>query len=65
MAESIGRGLVKVRLIADDSRVEALAEKVVRTLEEDGLEVIEWTSPYPMRPPEESKSRVYISAVRK
>ncbi|MHB0922661.1 MAG: hypothetical protein ACYC3H_01680 [Bellilinea sp.] len=58
-------GLVKVRLIAGHDRVKAMAEQMVDNLEKTGYEVIEWTSPYPCRPPEDDKSRVYISAVPK
>lgn len=57
--------LVKIRLIAEGERVEELAGRITKTLEEAGCEVIEWTSPYPCRAPDENKSRVYISAVRK
>ncbi|MFA5836206.1 MAG: hypothetical protein WC837_04535 [Bellilinea sp.] len=56
-------GLVKIRLIAGHGRAEDIADKLVSTLEDAGYEVIELTSPYPCRPPEDDKSRVYISAV--
>jgi len=56
-------GLVKIRLIAGEERVDEMAERVVKSLEGAGYEVIEWTKPYPCRPPEADKLRVYISAV--
>ena len=58
-------GLVKIRLIAGHGRAEDLADTLVNVLEEEGYEVIEQTTPYPCRPPENDKSRVYISAVPK
>ncbi|HBA90891.1 MAG TPA: hypothetical protein DCZ08_03655 [Anaerolineaceae bacterium] len=58
-------GLVKVRLIAGQSKIETIADQMVDVLESAGYEVIELTSPYPCRPPEDDKSRIYISAVPK
>jgi len=58
-------GLVKIRLIAGVGRAEDLSDKLVDVLEEEGYEVIEQSRPFPCRPPEEDKSRVYISAVPK
>ena len=58
-------GLVKVRLIAGQGKIQAIADQMVDVLEGAGYEVIELTSPYPCRPPEDDKSRIYISAVPK
>lgn len=66
MAESgSARNLVKIRVIAEGERVNELAERITKTLEEAGCEVIEWTNPYPCREPDLNKSRVYLTAVRK
>lgn len=59
------RELIRIRLIADVNRVEELAGQLVETLERNRCEVLEWTNPYPCRSPEETKARVYISAVQK
>ncbi|HLA99549.1 MAG TPA: hypothetical protein VJL34_13940 [Anaerolineales bacterium] len=56
-------GLVKIRLMAGHGKITEVADKLVGVLEGAGYEVIEWTSPFPCRPPEDDKSRVYISAV--
>lgn len=57
--------VVNVRLIAIPQLVTAMADKVTELLEGQGYEVIEQSRAYPMREPEEGKSRVYVTAIRK
>lgn len=65
MPETPAAGLVKVRVIAAHNLVEDLAEKIAETLESNGYEVIEYTQRYPLRSPEEFRSRVFVAAVPK
>jgi hypothetical protein len=54
--------MVKFRLIGEQGIVEPIAEQLVQFLEDKGLLVLEWTRPYPCRPPEDDKVRIYVSA---
>ncbi len=58
----IDRRMVKIRLIGDSAVVEPIAEELVTFLEGKGLMVLEWTRPYPCRPPDENLVRIYVSA---
>lgn len=63
MAEiGVDKRMVKFRLIGLSEIVEPMAEKLVTYLEGEGLMVLEWTRPYPCRPPDEDKVRIYVSA---
>lgn len=57
--------IVKVRLIAPDEEAQDLAAMIAEALEKEGYEMIEWTTSYPCRPPDEDKSRVYLTALPK
>lgn len=56
-------GMVKVRVITDTDDAQRVSERVVQALEEEGFQVIEWTEPIPCKPPDEDKSRVYLTAL--
>jgi len=57
------KGMVKVRLIAQDTDVQEIAARIAEVLEREGYEMIEWTSSYPCKPPDEDKSRVYLTGL--
>lgn len=54
---------IRVRVIAANETVESLAEDIAHAIEAVGYEVIEVSRSYPLREPEENKSRVYITAI--
>lgn len=57
------RGMVKVRLTAAAADVQDIAAKLAEVLEAEGYELIEWTTSYPCREPDEDKSRVYLTGL--
>jgi hypothetical protein len=57
--------MVKIRLTASDEDVQDIAARIAEDLEGEGYELIEWTASYPCRPPDEDKSRVYLTALPK
>lgn len=57
--------MVKVRLVAPEDEAQDLAATIAEALEKEGYEMIEWTTSYPCRPPDEDKSRVYLTALPK
>lgn len=54
---------VRLRVIAASEIVEELADQLSQCLEACGYEVLEVSRSYPLREPEEDKSRVYITAI--
>lgn len=57
--------LIRVRVMAPHDEVEDWAGKMVDALESNGCEVIEWTRPYRNNPPEDDKSKIFLTAIRK
>lgn len=56
-----GYGTVKVRVMADSSAVEGVAESIISSLgERERLKVVDCSRPYPRRPPDQEKSRIYL-----
>lgn len=55
--------LIRVRLWADASHVEQLADTVTQMLETSGYRVLE-RSNYPCRPPKQLEARVYLTIAR-
>lgn len=62
-AAGISDGVVKVRVMGDPKNAEAVAGKIVDALETEGYQVIEWTKPHSCQAPDESKSKVFITAL--
>ncbi|KKM08423.1 hypothetical protein SY88_23835 [Clostridiales bacterium PH28_bin88] len=63
--DSTAHGLVKVRVIAAHEDVAAMAEMIGELLESRGFEVIEFSKAYTLQPPEDFRSRIFVSAIRK
>ncbi len=59
------KGVVKIRIVADDEAAQRLAADIMQTLNRAGYSLIEWTESIPCRPPEEDRSRVYMTALAK
>ena len=55
---------IKVRLWADKSQVEGIAEKAIEALTDQGFRFIEKSIPYPCRPPKANDARVYLTFER-
>jgi hypothetical protein len=58
-------GLVKVRIICDHSDIDNLADAVQELLEATDFTLIERTPALALRPPEEGKSRIFLTALPK
>lgn len=53
---------IKVRVMADSSVIESVSDGIVRSLgENDGLKLVDRSRPYPCPPPEQEKSRIYLT----
>lgn len=65
MAERADLNHVKIRVEAKTRESEKMATVIVEVLEKLGYEVIEWSRPFPMRPPDETRARTYVGAIRK
>lgn len=53
--------LIRIRVWAASSKVERIAELVLKLLKEEGLNLIEKSNPYQNRPPNQNDSRVYLT----
>lgn len=65
MREGTSVKVVRVRLIAAGDLIEGLARKMAALLESEGMVLIEMSVPYPCRPPDADKDRVYLMAAKK
>ena len=53
--------LVRVRVIASEANIKHMAEVVCVALEQEGVQVLEQSRPYPVDYPDQDKKRVYIT----
>lgn len=53
--------VLRIRVWADASKVEAMADQVVAALTGCGHEILEISKAYPCRPPKQLESRVYLT----
>lgn len=56
---------VKIRVEGKPEESEKMTTVIVELLEKLGYEVIEWTRPFPMRPPDDKRARSYVGAIKK
>ena len=61
--KNVNEKVVRIRLIGAEGRVEDLADKLVNVVEASGYECIEWTRPFPCRPPDDGKFRLFLTFV--
>lgn len=53
---------VDIRVMADSSAAEGVAERIIGVLDGiDGLTLVKRSRPYPCRPPEQGKVRIYLT----
>lgn len=65
MTQGTNERVVRVRLMGAEDLVQALAEKMVKLLEAEGLEMIEFSTPYPCREPDADKVKVFLTSIVK
>lgn len=53
--------LIRVRVWAEASKVEDVANSLVRRMNGAGYSLIEKSEPYPCRPPKQLESRIYLT----
>lgn len=66
VATKSSKKAIHVRVMADTSIVEKVAELIGKVLEQDGShELVETSAVYPCRAPNEDQGRVYLTLVRR
>lgn len=55
---------IKVRVVALIELVDQHAGRIIRNYEQDGYECVEWSKPYPCKPPDSDKAIVYLSFIK-